>query len=101
MFKTAFVTEDTNYFYKVMPFSLKNAYATYQRLMDKVFNHLLGKCVEVYVDDMVVKSPSHLQHSKDLAEVFTSLRKYNLWLNPDKYVFGVDSWKFLLFMLTQ
>jgi len=69
--------------------------------MDKVFSHLMGKCVEVYVDDMVVKSPSHLQHSKDLVEVFTALRKHNLRLNPEKCVFGVDSRKFLGVMLTE
>jgi len=60
MIKIAFIIEDANYFYRVMPFGLKNASATYQRLMDKVFSHLMGKCVEVYVDDMVVKSPNHL-----------------------------------------
>jgi len=59
MIKTAFVTEDTNYFYKVT-FGLKNAGTTYKRLMDKVFSHLIGKCVEVYVDNMVTKSASHL-----------------------------------------
>jgi len=59
MHKTAFITDDANYFYRVMPFGLKNVGATYQRLMDKVFSHLTGHCVEVYVDDMVVKSPSH------------------------------------------
>ena len=63
MNKTAFITDDANYFYRVMPFGLKNAGATYQRLMDKVFIHLMGQCVEVYVDDMVVKSPSHHQHA--------------------------------------
>jgi len=84
-----------------MPFGLKNAGATYQRLIEKVFTHLLGKCVEIYVDDMVVKSPSHLQHSKDLPKVFTTLRKYNLRLNPNKCVFDIDSRKFLGFMLTQ
>ena len=63
MNKTAFITDDTNYFHKVMPFGLKNTGATYQRLMDKVFSHLMGKCVEVYVDDMVAKSPSHQQHA--------------------------------------
>ena len=83
-----------------MPFRLKNAGATYKRLMDKVFNHLMGKCVEVYVDDMVVKSPSHLQHAQDLSEVFFALQQYNLRLNPKKYVFGVDNGKFLGFMLT-
>jgi len=101
MIKTAFITGDTNYFYKVMSFGLKNTSATYQRLMDKVFSHLMGKCVEVYVDDMVVKSLSHLQHSKDLVEVFTTLRKNNLRLNPEKCIFGVNSRKFLGFMLIQ
>jgi len=101
MHKTAFITDDANYFYRVMPFSLKNAGATYQRLMDKVFSHLAGHCVEVYVDDMVVKSPSHHQHAKDLVAVFSALRQYNLRLNPDKCVFGVDRGKFLGFMLTQ
>jgi len=74
MNKTSFITDDANYFYKVMSFGLKNADATYQRLMDKVFNQLMGKCVEVYVDDMVVKSPSHLQHVEDLSVVFSALR---------------------------
>ena len=69
--------------------------------MDKVFNHLAGHCVEVYVDDMVVKSSSHHQHAKDLDAVFSALRQYNLRLNPDKCVFGVDRGKFLGFMLTQ
>jgi len=101
MNKTAFITDDANYFYRVMPFGLKNAGATYQRLMDKVFSHLVGQCVEVYVDDMVVKSPSHHQHTHDLSAVFSALHQYNLRLNPDKHVFGVDRGKFLGFMLTQ
>jgi len=75
MHKTAFITDDANYFYRVMPFGLKNAGATYQRLMDKVFSHLMGQCVEVYVDDMVVKSPSHHQHVEDLSAVFSALRQ--------------------------
>jgi len=61
----------------------------------------MGQCVEVYVDDMVVKSPSHHQHMQDLSVVFSALRQYNLRLNPDKCVFGVDRGKFLGFMLTQ
>jgi len=73
MTKTTFITDDANYFYKVMSFGLKNAGATYQRLMGKVFNHLMGKCVEVYVDDMVVKSPRHHQHAQDLSAVFSAL----------------------------
>jgi len=59
MNKIAFITDDANYFYKVMSFGLKNVGATYQRLMDKVFSHIMSKCVEVYVNDMAVKSPSH------------------------------------------
>jgi len=62
--KTTFITKDANYHDEVMPFGLKNASATYQRLIDKVFNHLIGKNVEAYVDDMVVKSPTQDQHSK-------------------------------------
>jgi len=54
--KTTFMTEGENYCYKVMPFGLKNEGATYQRLMDKVFKDLIGNTIEVYVDDMVVKS---------------------------------------------
>jgi len=101
MNKTAFIMDDANYFYRVMPFDLKNAGATYQRLMDKVFSHLMGQCVEVYVDDMVVKSPSHYQQAQDLSAVLSALRQYNLRLNPDKCVFDVDHGKFLGFMLTQ
>jgi len=101
MHETTFITDNANYFYRVMPFGLKNAGATYQRLMDKVFSHLMGQCVEVYVDDMVVKSPSHRQHAEDLSAVFSALRQYNLHLNPDKCVFGVDRGKFLGFILTQ
>ena len=101
MNKSAFITYDANYFYKVMSFGLKNVGATYQRLMDKVFSHIMGKCVEVYVNDMVVKCPSHHQHAKDLSAIFSALRQYNLRLNPKKCVFGVDRGKFLGFMLTQ
>jgi len=101
MTKKAFITDDANYFYKVMLFILKNAGATYQRLMDKVFSHIIGKCVEVYVHDMVVKSPSHHQHAQDLSTFFSTLRQYNLRLNPEKCIFGVDRGKFLGFMITQ
>jgi len=99
--KTAFITEEANLFYKVMPFGLKNAGSTYQHLMDRVFQPLLGRTVEVYVDDIIVKSPNPKQHSADLAEVFQALRTYNIKLNPEKCTFGVDGGKFLGFMLTQ
>ncbi|XP_014515510.1 uncharacterized protein LOC106773324 [Vigna radiata var. radiata] len=79
---TAFITEQANYCYEVMSFGLKNVGATYQRLMDKIFHNQIGQCMEVYVDDMVVRSCSHQQHLKDLAEVFHQLKQYSLRLNP-------------------
>nr|KYP47172.1 Retrovirus-related Pol polyprotein from transposon 17.6 [Cajanus cajan] len=98
--KMAFVTKSSNYCYQVMPFGLKNAGATYQRLMDKIFGGQIGKNMEVYVDDMVVKSASLPSHVTDLAEVFHALRKHQMRLNPDKCVFGVSGSKFLGFMLS-
>jgi len=98
--KTAFMMEEANFYYEVMPFGLKNAGATYQRLMDKVFQGLVGRNVEVYVDDIVVKSDSCEQHRDDLVEVLEALRKYNMRLNPEKCVFDVEGGKFLGFMLT-
>nr|KYP31642.1 Transposon Ty3-I Gag-Pol polyprotein [Cajanus cajan] len=98
--KTAFITDSANYCYRVMPFGLKNAGATYQRLMDKVFKNQIGKNLEVYVDDMVVKSDDLRTHKNDLAEVFTQLRKHNMRLNPEKCIFGIAGGKFLGFMLS-
>jgi len=98
--KTAFITEEANYYYEVMPFGLKNAGATYQRFMDQIFKGMIGRNLEVYVDDLVVKSNSIEQHVKDLAEVFTTLNNSNMRLNPEKCVFGVDGGRFLGFMLT-
>lgn len=68
--RTTFITEGVNYCYEVMSFRLKNTGATYQRLMDKIFYHQIGKCMEVYVDDMVVRSQSMEQHLNDLTRVF-------------------------------
>jgi hypothetical protein len=98
---TAFMTNTCNYFYKVMPFGLKNAGATYQRLMDRVFSQQIGKNLEVYIDDMVVKTPEDGNHSDDLAEILASVRRYNMRLNPSKCSFGVQAGKFLGFMLTR
>nr|XP_025685323.1 uncharacterized protein LOC112786123 [Arachis hypogaea] len=98
--KTAFITEHGNFCYKVMPFGLKNAGATYQRLMDKVFQQQIGRNMEVYVDDMVAKTPMQGSHCDDLIEIFRQLRAYNMRLNPDKCEFGVQGGKFLGFMLT-
>ena len=67
---TAFITEIGMFYYKVMPFSLKNARATYQKLINKMFQRLLKKTVEAYIDYMVIKSMKALDHIKELEEVF-------------------------------
>jgi len=99
--KMAFMTETCSYCYKVMPFGLKNAGATYQRLMYKVLAPMLGRNVQAYVDDMVVTSHERGQHAVDLEELFATISKYRLKLNPEKCVFGVEAGKFLGFMLTE
>ncbi|KAM1773936.1 hypothetical protein ACFX12_043370 [Malus domestica] len=96
---TAFRTPKGIYCYKVMPFCLKNAGATYQRAMQKIFNDMLHKNVECYVDDVVVKKKKRSNHLKDLHVVFERLRKYNLKMNPLKCAFGVTSGKFLGFIV--
>ncbi|XP_057732938.1 uncharacterized protein LOC130948245 [Arachis stenosperma] len=98
--KTAFITEHGNFCYRVMPFGLKNAGATYQRLMDKVFHHQIGRNMEIYVDDMVAKTAEGMSHCEDLGEIFRQLRVYNMRLNPEKCAFGVRGGKFLGFILT-
>ena len=84
-----------------MPFGLKNAGATYQRLMNKMFAHQIGRNVQVYVDDMLVKSLHEVDHLDDLRETFDTLRSFNMKLNPNKCVFGVMARKFLGFMVSQ
>jgi len=83
-----------------MSFNLKNAGATYQRLMDKVFKGMIDWNVDVYVDGIIVKSDSCDQHVKDLEEVFEALRRTNMRLNLEKCALGVEGGKFLGFMLT-
>ena len=99
--KTLFVTSQGLYCYKVMPFGLKNAEATYQRLVNRMFSHQIGKNVEVYVDDMLVKIKDEVNHLDDLKETFNTLRKYNMKLNPTKCVFAITLGKLLGFMVSQ
>ena len=87
--KTTFVTPTGNYHYKVMPFGLKNAKATYQRMMTKMFEPQLGKKIEIYIDDMVFKSKLESEHVNDLKNVFEILRRHKLRLNASKCSFGV------------
>ena len=83
-----------------MPFGLKNAGITYQRLVNHMFCPQIGQNVEVYVDDMLVKSLDEEKHLDDLQETFVTLRQYNMKLNPKKCAFGVSSGKFLRFMIS-
>ena len=83
-----------------MPFCLKNAGTTYQRLMNKMFAQQIGRNVQVYVDDMLVKSRREEDHLDDLKETFDTLHSYNMKLNPRKCAFGVTVGKFLGLMVS-
>ncbi|RDX83814.1 hypothetical protein CR513_35224, partial [Mucuna pruriens] len=87
--KTTFITNKGNFCYRVMPFGLKNVGATYQRLMDRIFKDHVENQLEVYVDDMVVKSKIKKRHAKNLVSIFRVLRKYQLRLNLEKCSFGI------------
>ena len=97
--KTSFITSQGLFCYKVMPFNLKNARATYQRLVNHMFRPQIGQNVEVYIDDILAKSLDKGKHLDDLEETFDTLRQYNMKLNPSKCAFGVSSRKFLRFMV--
>lgn len=89
------------YCYEVMPFGLRNAGATYQRLVNKMFKAQIGKTMEVYIDDMLVKSLKATWHITHLQETFDILRKYGMRLNPTKCIFGVTYGKFLRYLVTK
>ena len=97
--KTSFVTGQGTYCYRVMPFGLKNAGATYQRLVNRMFQKQIGMSMEVYIDDMLVKSTTAELHIAHLSEAFQILRVYNMKLNPAKCAFGVSAGKFLGFIV--
>lgn len=96
--KTAFITDRGMYCYKVMPFGLKNAEASYQRMVDKMFAVQLGKTMEVYIDDMLVKSLQAEEHVRHL-RAFGSLNKHGMKLIPTKCTFAVTSGEFLGYII--
>jgi hypothetical protein len=98
--KTTFFTPWGTFCYKVMPFRLKNVGATYQRAMVTLFHDMIHKEIEVYVDDMIVKSKNEEDHVQVLRKLFDRLRKYQLKLNPAKCSFGVKSGKLLGFVIS-
>ena len=83
----------------VMTFGLKNAGATYQRAMNYIFHELIGKIVEIYIDDVVVKSKGHQEHLADLRKDLECTRRHGLKMNPNKCAFGVSAGQFLGFMV--
>ena len=82
-----------------MPFGIKNVGATYQRMVTRMFRLQIWKTVEMYIDDMVIKSKVSGDHLLDLAKVSGILRRHKLRLNALKCVFGVDSGQFLGFLI--
>ena len=86
--KTALRRPFGNYFYRVMPFRLKNAGATYQRTMTLIFGDMLHKQVEDYVDDLVVQAKNLVEHLVHLRQVFERCKEHNLRMNPSKCALG-------------
>jgi hypothetical protein len=97
--KTTFITPHGIYCYKVMTFGLKNTRATYQKAIQKCLKSQIGKNIEAYVDDVVVKTTEEDQLIADLTETFANLWELQWKLNPTKCVFGVPSGLLLGFMV--
>ena len=101
MEKTTFITLWGTFCYQVMSFGLKNAGATYQKEMVTIFHDMMHKEIEVYVDEMIVKSKSEEEHLANLRKLFDRLRKFKLRMNPAKCTFDVKFGKPLSFVVSQ
>ncbi|GAA0175979.1 hypothetical protein LIER_29055 [Lithospermum erythrorhizon] len=99
--KIAFFTDYGLFCWNVMPFGLKNAGATYQRMVNGIFTNQIGRNMEIYVDDMLVKRKERGHHLENLKETFEQLCASNLRINPEKCSFGVTSGKFLGYMISE
>lgn len=97
----SFITDEGTYCYNVMPFGLKNAGPTFQKMINKVFAKQIGRNMEAYIDNTVVKSEKAEEHVANLEDIFNVLWKFKVKLNPKKYIFGVVAGKFLGFMVSQ
>ena len=82
------------YEWVVMTFGLKNAGATYQQAMNYIFHNLIGRIVEIYIDDVVMKSKNSKEHLADLRETLECVRKNGLKMNPNKCAFSVSAGQF-------
>lgn len=99
--KAAFIIVDKAFYYKVMSFGLKYVGATYQRMMAKIFEPIIGKTVKAYIDDILVKCKKKENHIQHLKEVFVLIRKHRLKLNREKCTFDIKSGKFLGHLVTR
>ena len=99
--KMAFYTDRGVYCYTIMPFGFKNAGTTYQRLVNRIFKDQIGRNVEVYVDDILLKSRTTSTFLSDMKEVFDIRRNSRMTLNPKKCVFGITSKKFLGYLVSR
>ncbi|KAL7605482.1 hypothetical protein Lser_V15G18132 [Lactuca serriola] len=99
--KTAFYTDHGTFCYTKIPFGLKNAGATYQRLVDSILAKQIGRNIEVCVDDMVIKSPNEEKILQDIEETFKTLEVTKMKLNPAKCTFGVEEGQFLGYYVTR
>lgn len=95
---SSFITNQGLFCYKMILFSLKNASATFRRLVKRMFKECIGNTIEVYVDDMVVKS---LMSEVHLEKAFRILCKHRMMLYPAKCTFGILMNKFLDSIITQ
>lgn len=87
--KTTCMSNHCNYYYNLMPFRLKNANAAYKRLMYGILSKQIGHILEVYIDDIIIKTSKVGRHAKYLEDNMGSIRSYNMHLNPAKCSFGV------------
>lgn len=101
MKKPAFISPKGLYCYRIMPFGLKNAGATYERMVYLMFDEQKGDTMEAYIDDMLVKSRTEERHLMHLTDVFSILKKDQLWVNAEKCAFGVGSRKFISRLVTR
>jgi hypothetical protein len=98
--KTAFITPYGVFCYQVMPFGLKNAGATYQRMMQNCLESQIGQNIQVYINDVVITTRKEESLISDLAETFDNLNRYKLKLNPTKCSFGVSAGQLLGFLVS-
>jgi hypothetical protein len=99
--KTTFITPYGVFWYQVMPFGLKNAGATYQRMMQNCLGSQIGRNIQVYIDDIVITTRKEESLISDLQETFDNLNRYKLKLNPTKCSFGVSAGQLLGFLVTR